>query len=175
VKKTSNKSASLTQPTPNVRSKAHYQVKQVRWDSSEAVAIRQVRIAVFVEEQNVPREEEFDAIDPHAYHVVAYDANGQPCGTGRLYPDPFHPEWARIGRMAVLRGARGTGCGAAVMRALLAEAWKQGFRTVVLSAQVHAIGFYQRFGFVPYGAHYLDVNIPHQSMKLVMTHKPDEA
>jgi len=146
----------------------------VEWDSPDADAAREIRIAVFVEEQKFPLEQEFDAIDPQAYHVVAFDAAGRACGTGRLYPDPLHPEWARIGRMAVLRSARGKGCGASVMQALLAEAWDRGFRTVVLSAQVPAIGFYQRFGFVPYGPHYLDVNIPHQSMKLVMTHKPEK-
>ena len=117
---------------------------------------------MFVHEQLVPIEEEIDALDHLCVHAVAYDEQGRALATGRLLPD------AHIGRMAVLKGARGQGLGRAVLTALVQQARQQGFGEVVLSAQTHAQGFYLRQGFVAEGAEYLDANIPHVLMRKVL-------
>ncbi len=119
-----------------------------------------VRFAVFVEEQKVPAEMELDEFDPVCVHALAVDADGKVLGTGRLLPD------GHIGRMAVLREARGAGVGSALLRALMQAARRRGDRAVVLSAQTHAIPFYRRFGFVAEGDDYDDAGIPHRQMRL---------
>jgi predicted GNAT family N-acyltransferase len=68
--------------------------------------------------------------------------------------------------MAVVRSVRGQGVGAAIMRALLAMARERGDAEIELGAQTHALGFYEKFGFVAFGDEYLDVSIPHRSMRL---------
>ena len=80
--------------------------------------LRAVREPVFVQEQQVPLEEEWDALDPLCRHVIARDESGQPIGTGRLTPE------RKIGRMAVLRDWRGKGVGDALLSALMAQAWE---------------------------------------------------
>jgi predicted GNAT family N-acyltransferase len=77
------------------------------WDSLREHA-RAVRYAVFVVEQRVPVELEWDEMDAVSWHAVAYDAAGNPIGTGRLLPD------GHIGRMAVLKSSRGSGVGGAI-------------------------------------------------------------
>jgi len=119
-----------------------------------------VRFAVFVEEQKVPAEMELDEHDAVSLHALAVDAAGTVLGTGRLLPD------GHIGRMAVLRQARGAGVGSALLRALLRAARDRGEREVLLSAQTHAIPFYERFGFVVDGEEYDDAGIPHRWMRL---------
>ncbi len=141
-----------------------FNIKSADWNSPEAAAIRSIRIKVFVEEQNVPLAEEFDATDLECFHVLAYDEQGLPCGTGRLYSDAGEPDLAHIGRMAVLAGARGKGCGAAIMQALILEAKTRGFGRIVLSAQTHAMRFYEKLGFKSFGDIYPDVGIPHINM-----------
>jgi predicted GNAT family N-acyltransferase len=120
-----------------------------------------IRLAVFVDEQRVPFEEELDEHDRDAFHVLAW-LEGQPVGTGRLV---IEGESGRIGRMAVLPAARGAGVGGAVLRALLAEAARRGLRSVHLAAQLHARPFYARFGFVAGGPRFLDAGIWHQRME----------
>jgi predicted GNAT family N-acyltransferase len=95
-------------------------------------------------------------------HALARDAAGRALGTGRLLPD------GHIGRMAVLPQARGQGVGAALLRALMQAARDRGEREVALSAQTHAIAFYERFGFVVEGEEYDDAGIPHRMMRLVL-------
>jgi predicted GNAT family N-acyltransferase len=119
-----------------------------------------VRFVVFVEEQKVPAEMELDEHDAVSLHALAVDAAGTVLGTGRLLPD------GHIGRMAVLRQARGAGVGSALLRALLRAARDRGEREVLLSAQTHAIPFYERFGFVVDGEEYDDAGIPHRWMRL---------
>ena len=155
--------------------KSTYTVKSVNWRSPDADAARDIRMQVFVAEQQVPAELELDATDDAAYHVIAVNAEGTPCGTGRLFPDATHSDCAHIGRMAVTITARGTGCGAAILHALIQEARSRGFAKVVLSAQTHAKAFYTRHGFSPYGAEYLVVGIPHQTMELDLTRVSSEA
>ncbi|HLH22630.1 MAG TPA: GNAT family N-acetyltransferase [Chloroflexota bacterium] len=120
-----------------------------------------IRLAVFVDEQRVPFEEELDEHDRDAFHVLAW-LDDRPVGTGRLV---IEGDSGRIGRMAVLPAARGAGVGSALLRALLAEAAARGLRSVHLAAQLHARPFYARFGFVAGGPHFLDAGIWHQRME----------
>ena len=128
------------------------------WTAMRAGA-EPVRHAVFVEEQKVPAEIELDEFDPVSLHALAFDRAGRLLGTGRLLPD------GHIGRMAVLRQARGLGVGGALLTALMQAARARGDREVALSAQTHAIPFYERFGFVADGEEYDDAGIPHRRMR----------
>lgn len=125
--------------------------------------LRSVREAVFVREQNVPVEEEWDALDPHCVHVIARSDDGTPIGTGRLTPEH------RIGRMAVLKAWRGRGIGDAMLLALIDEAQQRGWREVSLNAQVSAIDFYGRHGFQDYGERFWEAGIEHQAMRRRLT------
>jgi predicted GNAT family N-acyltransferase len=122
----------------------------------------EIRLEVFVSEQGVPVEEELDDLDATASHVLAW-LDGQPVGTGRIV---FEAEQARVGRMAVRAPYRGRGIGSALLRTLLERARASGIPSVYLAAQVHALGFYQRFGFAVYGEPFLDGGIPHRWMRL---------
>lgn len=121
--------------------------------------LRRVRETVFVQEQQVPVEEEWDALDPLCQHVIARDASGQPIGTGRLTPE------RKIGRMAVLNQWRGRGVGDAMLLALLDQARQRRWPEVSLHAQVSAETFYARHGFLPYGERFWEAGIEHQSMR----------
>jgi predicted GNAT family N-acyltransferase len=144
----------------------NYVVRPIEWESLEGEEARRIRFEVFVREQKVPPESELDDIDPIALHVLSSDAGETPCGTGRLFQDPDDASCAHIGRMAVVHDARGTGCGAAMVRALLDEARRLGYRRVELSSQEHAVAFYRKFGFEPRGEQYMDCGIPHCDMEL---------
>ena len=126
--------------------------------ASGLAELRIVRETVFVQEQQVPVEEEWDALDPLCMHVIARDAAGQPIGTGRLTPEH------KIGRMAVLRDWRERGVGDAMLAALIAHASNMGWPLVSLHAQVSAEAFYARHGFIPHGGRFREAGIEHQSM-----------
>lgn len=122
-----------------------------------------IRLKVFVEEQHVPLEEERDAYDDEAMHFLAW-LDGEPVGTARVI---LKGETGKIGRVAVLPQARGTGLGAGLIRAALDALRQQpGVDRAVLGAQTHAIGFYEKLGFAAYGPQYLDAGIPHRDMAL---------
>jgi len=121
--------------------------------------LRHVRETVFVHEQQVPVEEEWDALDPLCHHVIARDAQGRPIGTGRLTPE------RKIGRMAVLGDWRGHGVGDALLQALLTQARRQQWPEVSLHAQVSAETFYARHGFLPEGERFSEAGIEHQKMR----------
>lgn len=120
-----------------------------------------VRRRVFQDEQGVPADEEFDADDEIALHVIALDGETV-VGTGRLFFPPGH---AKIGRMAVLKEYRGRGVGRMLLEALMDEAARQGATHVVLHAQVQALGFYERCGFVAVGQVFDEAGIPHRRME----------
>ena len=119
---------------------------------------RQVRDAVFVDEQQVPRDIEWDEHDAVSRHVVAIDSDGGAVGTGRLLID------GHIGRMAVLADWRGKGVGRALLERLLDEATRLGVEHLALHAQMQASGFYRRFGFVEEGPEFMEAGIPHRTM-----------
>ena len=118
-----------------------------------------IRQEVFVSEQGFV--DEFDEIDGHAYHVVAYDGS-EPVATGRVFADSeakYH-----IGRVAVLRTYRGTGIGRLVMSALEQKAKELGAKQVSLSAQCQAAGFYKSIGYTETDDLHLDQGCPHVTM-----------
>ena len=119
---------------------------------------RQVRDAVFVDEQKVPCDIEWDEHDAVSRHVIARDSDGGAIGTGRLLAD------GHIGRMAVLADWRGKGVGRALLERLLEEARLQGHAHLALHAQTQASGFYRRFGFVEEGPEFMEAGIPHRTM-----------
>ncbi|AST27351.1 GNAT family N-acetyltransferase [Ralstonia pseudosolanacearum] len=132
-----------------------------RWDAlrDEAGA---VRYDVFVIEQNVPVELEWDDDDARSWHAVARDASGRAVATGRLLPD------GHIGRMAVRKEARGTGIGARVLQALIDKARALGYTQLILNAQTHAMPFYARAGFTPEGDEFEEAGIAHRTMRRVL-------
>jgi len=134
------------------------QVKLGSWDELGAQA-RAVRIEVFVDEQAVPPELEFDSMDPLCVHALALRESQRAVGTGRLLPD------GHIGRMAVVRQARGQGVGAALLLHLMQAARRQGHREVELFAQTQAQDFYRRYGFVVTGSQFEDAGIAHVTMR----------
>lgn len=136
-----------------------YFIEPAVW-SVDADALKAVRTAVFIDEQNIPESEEWDADDETADHALARTRDGEPIATGRLTPD------GRIGRMAVIKAWRGEGVGAAVLRHLMERAAARGMRRLKLSSQTYAIPFYARAGFVIDGPEYVECDIPHQSMVL---------
>jgi len=138
----------------------HLRIELGDWEAMQAQAVP-VRYAVFVEEQKVPQAIELDDFDLLSLHALAVDRQGRVVGTGRLLPD------GHIGRMAVLREARGRGVGSALLQALMQAARARGDREIALSAQRHAIPFYARFGFIAEGGEYDDAGIPHRRMRLV--------
>jgi len=143
-----------------------------------------VRRAVFVVEQAIDESEEWDAWDAQALHAVVRNQAGLAVATGRLmlnvanshaWPDDAPaPGHCRIGRMAVLRSARGVKLGQLVLQGLLDNARSQGMKAAHLHAQVSAQGFYAAAGFQPIGEVFDEVGIPHQAMTktLMPTLKP---
>lgn len=129
--------------------------------ATQQVGARAVRSEVFLIEQSIPVDLEWDEMDALSLHAVAHDAQGNAIGTGRLLPD------GHIGRMAVCKGVRGAGIGSAILRALMQHADARGDKTVVLHAQVQAEPFYVRHGFVREDEIFLEAGIEH----IVMRHR----
>jgi predicted GNAT family N-acyltransferase len=132
----------------------------------QALAIREV---VFIEEQHVPEGIERDDEDSRAYHVLAMQA-GHAVGTGRLVllpkgPDGESGQWAQVGRMAVLQTSRNTGVGKQMLLALEEEAKRRNVSGIILHAQLSAMDFYKRFGYLPHGAVFEEAGMPHLEMK----------
>lgn len=133
-----------------------FTIERADW-REHAEAIRGVRHAVFVQEQGIPAALEWDGNDPACLHVLAISA-GQPVGTARMQAD------GHIGRMAVLAPWRGMGIGRALLASLIRAAAERGLASAWLTAQVHAVGFYRRAGFVAEGEPFMEAGIAHQKM-----------
>lgn len=131
------------------------------WAALQADA-KAIRHEVFIIEQNIPLELEWDEINEVCVHAVAYDEKSRPVGTGRLLPD------GHIGRMAVSKAMRGAGVGGAILEALMQHAKQRGDAAIMLSAQVHAERFYQRYGFVRDGDEFMEAGIPHIHMRYIL-------
>ncbi|MCX5364305.1 GNAT family N-acetyltransferase [Streptomyces sp. NBC_00124] len=131
-----------------------------------------VRKEVFVAEQGVSEDLEYDAYDAVAVHVLAVRDDGVPLGTGRLlYGSPAADKvggdltLGSLGRLAVTQEARGLGVGVALVRAIEDAARALGLAAVDLHAQTHALGFYERLGYEAYGPEYLEAGIAHRGMR----------
>ncbi len=151
--------------------KASYAVR-VAEDPADREACFAVRKEVFVVEQGVPQELEYDAYDAVATHVLAVREDGTPLGTGRLlYGEAVAAKTdgdltvGSLGRLAVTEEARGLGVGVALVRAIEDAARARGLAAVDLHAQTHALGFYERLGYEAYGPEFPDAGIPHRAMR----------
>lgn len=129
--------------------------------TQDIAACLALRRAVFIEEQGIAEADEIDDLDGKAVHLLALQ-NGRPLGTARLLSKG---RIGKIGRVCVLPEARGTGLGAALIRASIAHfAADPQFDTAYLSAQEPALGFYEKLGFTATGPAYDDAGIPHRDM-----------
>lgn len=136
-------------------------IVQGGWNTLGEQAV-QIRRKVFIDEQQVSQDEEWDGLDPDCLHFLAYNV-GRPVGTARLLPD------GHIGRVAVLADQRGGGVGQALMVAAIEAARSKRLEQIVLAAQTQALAFYERLGFQAYGEVFLDAGIAHRNMKLQLT------
>ena len=127
-------------------------------DYAPCIALRR---AVFIVEQGISEAEEMDDLDDTAIHLLAR-VDGVPAGTARLL---VNGEIGKIGRICVLQEHRGTGLGARIVEAAIDHLRTMpGVTKAKLGAQDHAIGFYEKLGFVGYGPFYDDAGIPHRDM-----------
>ncbi len=132
------------------------------WSEAQADAFL-VRHQVFIQEQGVPADLELDEFDQTASHALAYQ--GTDCiGTARLV-DLGNGQF-QIGRMAVLAPFRGLGIGKQILENLIGFAQSRGSKTIVLHAQVTALPFYEKLGFLAQGPVYEEAGIPHRNMML---------
>ncbi|AIM17458.1 GNAT family N-acetyltransferase [Neobacillus sedimentimangrovi] len=119
-----------------------------------------IRKMVFVEEQNVPVEEEIDQFEEEAAHFVMYH-EGSPIGAGRFRQVD---DYGKVERICVLKEARKLGAGKAIMNAIESYAREKGFQKLKLNAQTHAIPFYAGLGYEVVSDEFLDAGIPHKTM-----------
>jgi predicted GNAT family N-acyltransferase len=145
-----------TRPRPSI------QILEVDWNQSKNV-LSAIRTEVFIEEQGVPPELEWDGLDQSAKHLLALDSDGKPVGCARIIAP------GSIGRMAVIANRRGQGIGQALLSTAIAVCKQHGWTKIVLSAQTYAIPFYEKSGFVVTSEVYMDAGIPHRDMNLSYT------
>lgn len=142
----------------------HFHIAFADWTrDADRHALMHVRQEVFVDELGVPGLLEADELDEDSFHLLARDDAGHIIGTSRLTSQH------RIGRLAVLPGWRGQGVGVALLRQLIDRARSLGWPEVVLDAQVDAVRFYQREGFVSEGELFEDSGLLHQGMRKALT------
>jgi YbgC/YbaW family acyl-CoA thioester hydrolase len=141
--------------------KSMVDVRTGAWETLGREA-REIRTEVFVDEQRIPADMEWDDADIGAVHAVAFNRFGAALATGRLLEHV--PGVAKIGRMAVRQNVRSSGVGRAVLDALLQAARQRGDREAVLHAQMSAASFYGRAGFTPRGPVFEEAGIPHVEM-----------
>lgn len=135
---------------------------QVKWlkGTDNLTDAYEIRFKVFVEEQNVPADIEIDDIDGIAHHLVVYQ-DGIPVGTGRVFEQGGR---YYLGRIAVLKEYRKQRIGSLIVKLLLQKAFELGAREVHIHAQISALEFYKKLGFIPYGEPFDEAGIEHISM-----------
>jgi len=131
--------------------------------TADFASIRFVRTTVFIDEQHVPLDLEFDDRDALCHHVLAIE-RGAPIGTARLDLD----YGGKVGRLAVLRSHRRGGVGRALMERLHTIAREHGAATLWCHAQLTAVPFYQRLGYRSSGATFDEAGIDHVRMELTL-------
>ncbi|MFZ6044807.1 GNAT family N-acetyltransferase [Pseudomonas sp. CR3202] len=135
-------------------SEIHVRVADWQKDNAD---LRRIRETVFIAEQSVAPELEWDTEDADAVHFLAFERD-YAIGTARLLPD------GHIGRVSVLKDWRGLKVGDRLLQAAIAEAERRGLKRQMLSAQVHATAFYERHGFKVVSSEFLEAGIPHVDM-----------
>lgn len=136
----------------------NFQVEQTSWEKHKKDLI-DLRTRVFINEQLVPPDLEWDGYDKDCWHVIAKTDSGQCIGTARMLYD------GHIGRMAVLPEFRKQGIGSALLLALHDIANTQGIEIVFLHAQTGAIDFYKKHGYIIKSEEFMDAGIPHVTME----------
>ncbi len=135
-------------------------VREAIW-SEDKEFLREIRKVVFIQEQNVPQELEWDDRDTKCWHALV-ELNGKAVATGRLDTD------GKIGRMAVLNEVRGQNLGKAVLSQLIKIARREGIAKTYMHAQCHALPFYLKNGFKAIGDIYDEAGIPHQNAEEIL-------
>jgi predicted GNAT family N-acyltransferase len=133
-------------------------VSVIDWSDKQEV-LKAIRQAVFIDEQRVPKDLEWDGRDNECTQFLA-SIDAQAVATARLTTA------GQIGRMAVLKPHRSQGVGSRLLAAVIDQARKQGHHQIFLHAQVKVIGFYQRHGFTVEGDTFMDAGIEHQTMTM---------
>lgn len=143
-----------------------FTIHLISWHDGEPL-LRAIRETVFMKEQGVSAELEWDGLDERCHHALALSCKGDAIGCGRITPE------GHLGRMAVLPEWRDQKVGSALLEALLDYARSVHLPQVDASAQVQAMPFYERFGFEAEGEVFMDAGMPHRKMKLHL--KPGDA
>lgn len=143
----------------NKPSNFRFSIREVDWQVAQ-VMLRDIRQRVFIEEQHVPIKLEWDGLDEDALHLLALNDLNEPIGCARILAQ------GAIGRMAVLKEWRRHGVGRALLDAAINICRNHGWENITVSAQAHAISFYERAGFVVCSEEYLDAGIPHRDMRM---------
>lgn len=136
-----------------------FTVSLVTWHDGEPL-LKSIRESVFIVEQGVPAELEWDGLDEGARHALAISYKGDAIGCGRMLSN------GHIGRISVLPQWRKQKVGTAIMEALLAYARNHEYQNVDVDAQTHAMPFYRKFDFVEHGEVFMDAGLPHIKMAL---------
>jgi predicted GNAT family N-acyltransferase len=137
-----------------------YEIKIIPYHK-DMHSIKCIREKVFIKEQNIAVNIEFDGLDDEAFHAVVYHKK-EVIGTGRLLKE------GRIGRVAVLSAFRKKGFGVKIIRALIDQARQLGLKKVYLDAQVDTMSFYQKLGFSAFNDSFMKANILHQPMQMCL-------
>lgn len=136
-----------------------FTVSMVPWQDGEPL-LKSIREAVFIHEQGVPAELEWDGLDESCRHALALSQKGDAIGCGRMLAD------GHIGRISVLPQWRKQKVGTAIMEALLSYARTHDYKQVDVDAQTYAVPFYRKFDFVGEGESFMDAGLPHIKMRL---------
>ncbi len=142
----------------------NYFISKANWPDQQDILFS-LRENVFVIEQGVAPDIEWDGRDHLCQHVIATSSDEQPIGTGRILPN------GHIGRIAVIVQWRGRGVGNAILDLLIKIARNNNIEQVFLNSQTHAMDFYSKFGFSPTGKVFMEAGIPHQKMILGFAQK----
>ena len=138
---------------------SQFTIRTGSWDELKNDA-KLIREQVFIQEQQIAAEDEWDAEDAVSVHFVVYNQD-QPIATARLLQNNS------VGRVAVLKSHRGVGIGKLLMQQIIQQAKHEQREFLKLSSQVHAMQFYTGLGFKVEGEQYLDCGIPHIDMRLL--------
>lgn len=141
---------------------SEFSVRVLAWDAAREAA-RPIRHRVFVEEQGVPQELEWDEYDQAGLHVLVFEAGGGAIATARL--SPRGGGTCYFNRLAVLKPWRGRGVGRLLMQTLLDHSQRLAQTDLVLHAQTTATAFYEKFGFAGEGAPFFEAGIEHLTMR----------
>lgn len=123
-----------------------------------------IRHEIFINEQKVPEELEWDELDQDALHAIV-KKDHQVIGTARLM---INSAVAKIGRMAIKKEYRQQGIGQKLLSTLIQTAKEKGAQECILHAQTHAIAFYAKADFEPHGPIFDEADIPHVEMRLIL-------